>query len=68
MKEFNRKDIELKLLEVRSEHRDLDELIHDMVASNHPDQLRIKRLKKHKLRLKDSITRYESMLIPDIDA
>jgi hypothetical protein len=62
------KTLELQLLEMRSEHRDLDEIIHEMIDSQHPDQLRIQRLKKRKLRLKDSIIRLESMLIPDIDA
>lgn len=60
--------LELQLLALRSEHRDLDEIIHEMIHSNHPDQLKIKRLKKRKLCLKDSIIRLESMLIPDIDA
>jgi len=60
--------LELQLLALRSEHRDLDEIIHEMIHSNHPDQLKIQRLKKRKLRLKDSIIRLESMLIPDIDA
>lgn len=68
MKEFEIKELELKLLELRSEHRDLDEIIHEMIGSNHPDQLKIKRLKKRKLKLKDNIMRYESLLIPDIDA
>ncbi|MBL4659701.1 MAG: DUF465 domain-containing protein [Alcanivoracaceae bacterium] len=68
MKEFDIKSLELQLLELRSEHRDLDEIIHEMIDSNHPDQLKIQRLKKRKLRLKDSISRVESMLIPDIDA
>lgn len=68
VKEFDIKSLELQLLELRSEHRDLDEIIHEMIDSNHPDQLKIQRLKKRKLRLKDSISRVESMLIPDIDA
>ncbi len=68
MKEFDIKSLELQLLELRSEHRDLDEIIHEMIDSNHPDQLKIQRLKKRKLRLKDSIIQVESMLIPDIDA
>ena len=68
MKEFEIRNLELQLLELRSEHRDLDEIIHEMIESNHPDQLKIKRLKKRKLRVKDSILRVESMLIPDIDA
>lgn len=68
MKEFDIKSLELQLLELRSEHRDLDEIIHEMIGSNHPDQLKIQRLKKRKLRLKDSIILVESKLIPDIDA
>jgi hypothetical protein len=66
--EFDIKSLELQLLELRSEHRDLDEIIHEMIKSQHPDQLKIQRLKKRKLRLKDSIIRVESLLIPDIDA
>lgn len=68
MQQVDIKTLELQLLEMRSEHRDLDEIIHEMIDSQHPDQLRIQRLKKRKLRLKDSIIRLESMLIPDIDA
>ena len=68
VQEFEINSLELQLLELRSEHRDLDEIIHEMIESLHPNQLRIKRLKKRKLRLKDSIIRVESLLIPDIDA
>ena len=68
MQQQDIRTLELHLLELRSEHRDLDEIIHEMIDSNHPDQLKIKRLKKRKLRLKDSILRLESLLIPDIDA
>lgn len=68
MQQQDIRTLELQLLELRSEHRDLDEIIHEMIESNHPDQLKIKRLKKRKLRLKDSILRLESLLIPDIDA
>jgi len=32
------------------------------------DQLRLRRLKKRKLKLKDWIARLESKLIPDLDA
>ena len=55
-------------MELRSEHRDMDEIIEEMIQSRHPDQLKIQRLKKRKLRLKDSINHIESMLIPDLDA
>ena len=57
-----------QLHELRLEHRDLDDVIHHLTQSDYPDQLQIKRLKKRKLRLKDSIELIESRLIPDIDA
>jgi hypothetical protein len=49
-------------------HRDLDYLIDRL--SNDPlvDQLRIRRLKKRRLVLKDMIAQLESELIPDLDA
>ncbi|MEZ5496427.1 MAG: DUF465 domain-containing protein [Gammaproteobacteria bacterium] len=68
VQEFEIKNLEIQLLELRSEHRDLDKIIHEMIESMHPDQLKIQRLKKRKLRVKDSITRLESLLIPDLDA
>ncbi len=54
-----------RLTELRQEHRDLDLAIgrlHENIAA---DELAIKRLKKRKLQLKDTITRLESALIPD---
>ena len=37
-------------------------------VNGHPDQLTLRRLKKQKLALKDTITRIEDQLIPDIIA
>jgi hypothetical protein len=54
--------------QLRVEHRDLDEVIRFLVDEKHPDAIRIQRLKKRKLRLKDMIVRLESQLIPDLDA
>ena len=53
-----------KLLELRSEHRDLDTVIVRMVETG-VDQLHVQRLKKRKLLLKDEISWLESRLIPD---
>ena len=64
-------DIELlrqKLAEVRSEHRDLDDVIARMTDTGPFDQLQIQRLKKRKLMLKDEILRLESQILPDIIA
>ncbi|MEW6688180.1 MAG: YdcH family protein [Pseudomonadota bacterium] len=50
------------------EHHDLDDVIARL--SEHPsqDQLQLRRLKKRKLFLKDSIARLRDRLIPDIIA
>ena len=56
------------LTELRTEHRDLDEIVAYLVASGYPDSMRIQRLKRRKLRIKDLIARLESELIPDLDA
>ena len=56
------------LEELRVEHRDLDEVIHHLIESKHHDLMRVQRLKKRKLKIKDMIIRLESELIPDLDA
>ena len=48
--------------------RDLDEVIRHLIETRHSDTMRIQRLKKRKLKLKDTIARLESELIPDLDA
>jgi hypothetical protein len=60
--------IRQRILELRLEHRGLDDLITSMSKRPYVDQLQLRRLKKRKLLLKDMITRLESELIPDIDA
>ena len=54
--------------ELREEHRDLDLAIVRMAMDPWQDQLRLRRLKKRKLKLKGWIARLESKLIPDLDA
>ncbi|MDD9962977.1 MAG: DUF465 domain-containing protein [Gammaproteobacteria bacterium] len=56
------------LEELRIEHRDLDEVIHHLISTGHHDTMRVQRLKKRKLKLKDTISKLESQLIPDLDA
>ena len=56
------------LEQLRIEHRDLDGVIAYMIETGHPDHMRIQRLKKRKLKLKDMIAKLESELIPDLDA
>ena len=64
----NLEDVRRQLAELKTEHRDLDDVI-SRVAEGIPfDQLRLQRLKKRKLSLKDEIARLENALIPDIIA
>ena len=57
-----------RLRELRISHRDLDDLIDRLSHDPLVDQLRIRRLKKRRLILKDMIASLESELIPDLDA
>ena len=57
-----------ELIDLKLEHSDLNHAIELMLQNNYVDQLRLRRMKKRKLKLKDSILRLESMVIPDIDA
>ena len=61
-------EIARKLVELKVEHRDLDEVIMQLARDKKSDELQLKRLKKRKLRIKDMITYLESKLIPDLDA
>ena len=56
------------LEQLRVEHRDLDSVIDELGSMPMVDSMRIQRLKKRRLKLKDMITRLESELIPDMDA
>lgn len=57
-----------RLAELKSEHRDLDDIITQLTERGPYDRLQIQRLKKRKLMLKDEIARLESKLLPDIIA
>ena len=61
-------DLRRRLEELRSEHRDLDDVIARLAETAPFDQLRLQRLKKRKLALKDQIAQLESKLLPDIIA
>jgi hypothetical protein len=57
-----------RLAELTTEHRDLDDVINRIAIDPVVDRLRLQRLKKRKLSLKDNIARLENMMIPDIIA
>lgn len=56
------------LSELKNEHRDLDEIIQHLIESGPFDQIKLQRLKKRKLQLKDQISRMEDGMLPNIIA
>ncbi|MEM9210657.1 MAG: DUF465 domain-containing protein [Pseudomonadota bacterium] len=66
IEKLNEKRIELANL--REMHRDLDASIEALEATPVPDQLRIQRLKRQKLQLKDQIRLLAAQITPDIIA
>lgn len=69
MKVMNQDELlKTQLVELKRQHRALDEEIAALTGSPLGDQLKIKRLKKRKLHLKDEISRLEDKLYPDIIA
>ena len=54
--------------DLKAEHRELDEIIEVLIDSGRVDEIKIKRLKKRKLKIKDMLNVYENMLVPDLDA
>lgn len=57
-----------QLEQLKSEHRDLDDVIARLTNDPAPDRLQLQRLKKRKLLLKDQIAKLESVSIPNIIA
>ena len=60
--------MERELARLRQEHRDLDAAILALEEVGRRDQLRVQRLKKRKLILKDQISSLSDRLTPDIIA
>ncbi len=60
--------LKAKLAALKTEHRDLDDVIARLSEHAPFDQLQLQRLKKRKLALKDQISKIESELLPDIIA
>jgi hypothetical protein len=57
-----------RLAELKNEHRQLDDQIAQMAEAVPFDQLKVQRLKRRKLALKDQIAKLDSELRPDIIA
>jgi hypothetical protein len=61
-------EIGARIAELEIEHQDLDDVIARLSEHSTQDQLQLRRLKKRKLVLKDSISRLKILLVPDIPA
>lgn len=66
--EFDEAALRRRLLELQDEHRALDDEVRALTMCGVVDQLKVMRLKRSKLALKDEIFRIEDMLNPDIIA
>jgi hypothetical protein len=66
--EDERAQIEARIAALEIEHRDLDDVIAHFAEQPSQDQLQLRRFKKRKLLLKDTLARYRAMLVPDIPA
>lgn len=60
-------EVRLMVARLRQEHEDYDAAINAMIATG-CDALRIQRMKKKKLVIKDKLTKLEDQIIPDIIA
>jgi hypothetical protein len=66
LSEAEKQRLEQRLFELKQEHRDLDDVISRLLLSPETEELQLKRFKKRKLMLKDTIMQLENVLIPDI--
>ena len=61
-------NIQNQITMMESEHRDLDSVIEQLGEVLPFDQLKLQRLKKRKLVLKDEMAKLRSQILPDIIA
>ena len=66
--EWDQDQVKAKLAELELDHRDLDDVINRLIDEVDFDQIKVGRLKKRKLGLKDQIVTLRGRLIPDIIA
>jgi hypothetical protein len=68
MDEVERAMLEQRILQLKIEHRDLDDVIRRLADHAGYDQVQLQRLKRRKLLLKDQISWLERQVDPDIPA
>jgi len=67
MSDQDQAEIRLAVARLKQEHADFDAAINAMMTTG-CDQLRIQRMKKKKLAIKDQLQELEDQIIPDIIA
>ena len=60
--------VDQRLVSLRIEHRDLDDVISKLASDHEADDVRMRRMKKRKLALKDQIAKLESDQLPNLIA
>lgn len=68
MDQQHAESIKRRIAELYLEHRGLDAMIETLGAQTQFDELQVRRLKKRKLQIKDTITVLQMQLVPDIPA
>jgi len=61
-------EVKRRIIELQIEHRDLDAAIDRLAVQLSIDDLALRRMKKRKLQIKDTLARLEMRLVPDIPA
>jgi hypothetical protein len=62
---MDEEQIKRRIVELQTEHRDLDDAIERLSQQPGVDELRLRRLKKRRLMLRDCIARLQMELVPD---
>jgi hypothetical protein len=57
--------VQMRILELEAEHRELDQVIEEITAAVVVDELAIRRLKKRKLQIKDQMALLSGQLNPN---
>jgi|TARA_B110000211_G_C13997913_1_gene517065 hypothetical protein len=60
--------LSFQLFQLQTEHRMLDTEINNLQQFPYLDQLKLQRMKRQKLRLKQNIEHIKAQLIPDLNA
>lgn len=68
MDDVERAMLEQRIMQLRIEHRDLDDVIRRLSDQRVYDQVQLQRLKRRKLLLKDQIAWLERQVDPDVPA